>query len=125
MVLNFEPDTDVFYSNKLTLEKLVKLTKDYNLKQEKSVELLKKYRFKNEELIHLEENLYDIKSTMFEQTVDNIHLFLAKNQYSEIENIAKNIHSLVKNEGLRYRDISVITKNIDTYSNTYTNINKR
>ncbi|MBQ3414765.1 MAG: exodeoxyribonuclease V subunit gamma [Clostridia bacterium] len=125
MVLNFEPDTDVFYSNKLTLEKLVKLTKDYNLKQEKSVELLKKYRFKNEELIHLEENLYDIKSTMFEQTVDNIHLFLAKNQYSEIENIAKNIHSLVKNEGLRYRDISVITKNIDTYSSLIRTIFKK
>ena len=114
--LNLDPDIDVFYSNKLTLEKVMQMVKDYNLKLEKPIELKEKYRFKNEELKHLETNLYNIKSTVFEQNVENLHLFLAKNQYSEIENVAKNIHSLVKNNGLRYRDISVITKNIETYS---------
>ena len=114
--LKLDPDSDVFYSNKLTLEKIMRLAKDYDLKLEDAVELKEKYRFKNEELKYLEENLYNIKSTVFEKNVENIHLFLAKNQYSEIENVAQNIHDLVKNEGLRYRDISVITKNIDIYS---------
>ena len=37
--------------------------------------------------------------------------------YSEIENVAINIVKLVKGEGYRYKDISVITKNLDGYSN--------
>ena len=45
-----------------------------------------------------------------------MQLFLAKNQYSEIEEVAKNILKLVRDENYRYRDISIITKNIDTYS---------
>ena len=43
-------------------------------------------------------------------------IFLAKNQYSEIEEVAKKIYKLVRDENYRYRDIAVITKNIDTYA---------
>ena len=45
-----------------------------------------------------------------------IKIFLAKNQYSEIEEVAKKIYKLVRDENYRYRDIAVITKNIATYS---------
>ena len=48
--------------------------------------------------------------------MENLHLFLAKNPYSEVENVAKQIVKLVKEKNLRYKDISIITKNIDTYS---------
>ena len=44
-------------------------------------------------------------------------MFLANNQYSELEYIAIKFVKLVKYEGYRYRDISIITKNLDTYSN--------
>lgn len=44
------------------------------------------------------------------------NLFLANNPYSEIENLAKQIIKLVKKQDYRFKDISVITKNIDTYS---------
>ena len=46
-----------------------------------------------------------------------MRLFLANNQYSEIEEVAKQITKLVRQENYRYRDIAVITKNIETYSN--------
>ena len=76
------------------------------------------WRFKNDELKHIEKNLYSIPYKKYEnENLKNIHLFLANNQYSEIENIAIKIVKLVKNEGYRYRDISIITKNLDTYSN--------
>ena len=69
-------------------------------------------------LKHIEKNLYSIPYKKYEnENLKNIHLFLANNQYSEIENIAIKIVKLVKNEGYRYRDISIITKNLDTYSN--------
>ena len=73
-------------------------------------------RFKNSELKHLEKNLYNSKTNYFEQIPQNIKIFLAKNQYSEIEEVTKEIYKLVRDENYRYRDIAVITKNIDTYS---------
>ena len=42
---------------------------------------------------------------------------MANNQYSEIEEVARRILELVRSKKFRYRDISVITKNIDVYSN--------
>ena len=110
------PDTDIYYSNKVTLSKILKLAKDNNFKLEKPVFLDKQYRFKNEELKHLSDNIYNIKSTKYEENVENIKLFLAKNQYSEVEEMAKKIHLLVREKKLKYRDISIITKNIENYS---------
>src|SRR5699024_583400 len=49
--------------------------------------------------------------------VENIKLFLAKNQYSEIECVAQNIVKLARDNNYRYNEISVITKNLDEYSN--------
>lgn len=110
------PDVDVFYPNKVTLNKLLRIVDDNKLILQEPVKLENQYRFKNDELRHLSKNLYSIKSTKYEEKVDNLQLFLAKNQYSEIENIAKIIVKLVRERKLRYRDIAIITKNIDTYS---------
>ena len=60
--------------------------------------------------------MYNIKSTKYDKDVDNLHLFLAKNQYSEIENVAKQITKLVREKNMSYKDIAIITKNVDTYS---------
>lgn len=114
--IDADPDTDVFYSNKLTLSKLMKLVKENQLELEEPIHLDEVYRFKNNELKHLEDNIYNIKSTKYSKNVENINLFLAKNQYSEVENVAKNIHKLVKEQGIRYKDISIITKDIEMYS---------
>lgn len=117
---NFEtdtnPDKDIYYSNKITLKKLLNLVEENDLKLEKPVCLEKTYRFKTDELKHLSQNIYNIKSTRYEKDVENIRLFLAKNDYSEIEQVAKEIKRMVREEKLRYKDISIITKNIETYS---------
>ena len=116
MEVETNPDLDIFYSNKQTLNKILRLIKDNNFKMEKPVSLENQYRFKTKELKHLNDNIYNIKSTKYEQNVENIHLFLAKNQYTEIENIAKEIVKMIKQKNLRYKDISIISKNIDQYS---------
>ena len=110
------PDTDIYYSNKITLYKIIDLVNENNFKLEEPVFLDNQYRFKTKELKHLAKNIYDIKYTKYEEKVDNIQLFLAKNPYSEIENIAKEIKKLVRDKKIRYKDISIITKNIGTYS---------
>lgn len=113
--LNTNPDIDIFYSNKLTLNKLINLAKELGCDIEYH-NLEKLYRFKNSELYHLEENLYSIPYKIYNKENKNIKLFLANNQYSEIEHVAENIVHLVRNEKMRYKDISIITKNIDSYS---------
>ena len=110
------PDIDIFYSNKQTLKKLVRIVDENHFKLEEPVELQKQYRLKSEELQVLSQNLYSTKSTKYAKDVENIHLFLAKNRYSEIENVAKTICKMVREKQLRYRDMAVITKNIDMYS---------
>ena len=109
------PDTDIFYSNQVTVNKLLEVAQNCNVKIEE-IKLENTYRFKSIELKHLEQNLYNNKPTKYNKQLKNMQLFLAKNQYSEIEEVAKNIFKLVRDEGYRYRDISIITKNIDTYS---------
>lgn len=110
------PNTDIYYSNKITLYKLIDLVNENNFKLEEPVFLKDQYRFKTKELKHLANNIYEIQSTKYEENVENIQLFLAKNPYSEIENIAKEIKKLVRDKKIRYKDISIITKNIDTYA---------
>lgn len=114
---SISPESDVFYSNKITISKIFDMVRDYELELDEPVYLDKSYRFKNKELQHLEKNLYAIPYKKYEEKPENIKLFLANNQYSEIENVAINIVKLVRNENYRYRDISVITKSLDVYSN--------
>ena len=99
---NTDKDSDVFYCNKLTISKILDILKEHN---------------ENFEEIRLEENIYENKYKQYKKETENIQLFLAQNQYSEIENVAKNIKKLVNNKGYMYKDISVITKNLDSYSN--------
>ena len=110
------PDTDIYYSNKITLYKIIDLINENNFKLEEPVYLGGQPRFKTKELKHISDNIYNIKSTKYEKNVENLKLFLAKNQYSEIENIAKEIKKLVRDKNLRYKDISIITKNIENYA---------
>lgn len=114
--INTNPDIDIFYSNKSTIAKIWNLINENEFQMEEPVHLQEQYRFKTEELKHLSENINNHKSTIYERNVENLHLFLAQNPYSEIENIAKEITRLVKSENKRYKDIAIITKNIDEYA---------
>ena len=112
-----DASNDIFYTNKETISKILKIAKANNIKVEEPIKREEIYRFKNKELNHIEENLYNFPYKKFNEDVANLKLFLANNQYSEVENIARTIVKLVRDEGYRYRDIAIITKNIDTYSN--------
>lgn len=113
---NTIPETDIYYTNKMTMSKLLEIAESENIEVEK-INLNETKRFKTPELKHLEDNLYKNNYKKYENEIKNIQLFLAKDPYTEIEEVARNIVKLVKNEEYRYKDISVITKNIDTYSN--------
>lgn len=110
------PDTDIFYYNKQAANRLIKYAKEENIEIQEPIELKQLYRYKNEELIHMEKNIYSIPYKKYEKELKNIHLFLASNPYTEVENVAKNIIKLVRDKSFRFKDISIITKNIDNYT---------
>ena len=112
--LNSNPDTDIFYTNKITLNKILNLLN--NDEKIEKINLNKIYRFKNEELIYLENYLYNLKIKKHEKEIKNINLFLSKNQYAEIEYVAKNIVQLIKNEKYKFSEIGIITKNVNQYA---------
>lgn len=114
--INTNPDKDIFYANKTTIAKIWNMVNENNFTLEKPVHLQKQYRFQTEELQYLSENINQIKPTKYEKNVENIELFLAQNPYSEIENVAKQITKLIKNQNMRYKDIAIITKNIEEYA---------
>ena len=115
--LSENKDTDIFYSNKQTLDRLFNLAKNEGVQIENSILLEAEHRFKNGELSHLEQNIYAFPYKKYTGEIENIALFLAKNQYSEIEELAKEIVKLVRDKNYRYKDISVITKDLEGYSN--------
>lgn len=109
-------ETDIFYFNKITVKKILKTAKNVNANIEKTIKLENNYRQKNKELMAIEENIYKVNAERFENDVENINLFLASNPYSEIEYVAKQIVKLVRDKGYRYKDISIISNNLETYS---------
>ena len=117
ITIGTNPDTDVFYANKVTLDKLFRIAKSENCNIEKSICLEEQFRFKSLELSHLEQNIYAYPYNKYDEKVQDIKLFLAKNPYSEIENVAENIVKLVHDNKYRYRDISIITKDLEGYAN--------
>ena len=112
---NSNPDIDIFYSNKKVISKLYRIIKENNLELEDAVSLDENFRFKNEELKYIEENIFNNTAVPYKLDVENVHMFLSKNYYSEIEYIAKEITKLIRENNLRYKDISIIIKNLDTY----------
>lgn len=110
------PETDIFYSNKQVAEKLIKHSNNANIKVEEAVELNKTYRFNNKELEFLQENIYSPNYKIYKEAVEHINLRLCANHYAEVEETAQNIIKLVRDKNIRFKDISIITKNIEEYS---------
>lgn len=90
------PDTDIFYDNKQTVEKILKLVKEHHIAREKDIFLKHPKRFASEELLHLEHNLYQASYTNYLKPIEHIRIFLAENPYAEVEHIAQNITRLVR-----------------------------
>ncbi len=115
---NTEKENDIFYFNKQFIKLLTECGQNVNKKRENDVFLQNNLRFKNKELAYLEKNIYNNQIKPYNDTVDNIELFLAKNPYSEVEHIAQEITKLVMNNDYKYSDIVVITKDIENTNST-------
>lgn len=114
--------TDIFNIVKNTENKILKIMKENNISYDKPIDLnrsnsdKKINRFENSpELEHIEKYFFTYPFKSFKGKCNNIKLYKANNVYDEIDRVAKSISSLVKSGKYRYKDISVVCRNIDDY----------
>ena len=117
--------TDIFNSLRTTELRILNMMKDEHISYDKPISLNgnKNNRFSNnKELRHLEKYFFTYPFKEYKEEIKNISLYKANNSYDEIENIAKDILRFVRDKGYRFRDISVVCRNIDDYEKITTAI---
>lgn len=70
---------------------------------------------KSPEIEHLERELFSYPHESFKESTKKIILFAGINRLNEIENVAARMVSLVRDEGYRWKDISLICNEMDSY----------
>lgn len=111
-------DNDLFSSIRNTERRLLKVLEENNIKFNGYIDLNKDvpYRFKNrEELEVIEKNIYAYPFKSYYGNNERVRLYKANNSYDEMEFVAKDILRLVRDKGYRFKDISIVCRQIDAY----------
>ena len=108
-------DESIYYFNKITAEKLLEIAERNGCFIDR-IDMGEPKKFLSKELQNLEKSIYSVSPTKWEDETEDISIFSAQTPMSEIENVAKTILKLVKEDEYRFRDIAVVCANIDTYS---------
>ena len=118
-------DADFLHSVYKTYDNLIKIARDNKIgtvapillgETDGQDDYAKVRHLTNPALAHFEReyNRYPIKK--FKDYTESINIFAAKNIYSEVEYTACKIVELCREEGLRFREIGIIAKNIESYA---------
>jgi ATP-dependent helicase/nuclease subunit B len=113
-------NTDVFSPTKATEKKLLEIISENNIKYEKPIALKCEpcYRFKNSnELQHLEKYLFSHPYKIYKEETSDIHIFKALNKYVEIEETARDIVRMCRDNEFRFKDIAVVSGDLEGYEN--------
>lgn len=110
--------TDLFSPSRSTEERLLRLCEENNISLDEPVNLNEGpvHRFSaSRELSYLEENLYSFPCNQYLEETKDIRLFKAVNIYSEVEEAAREILRLVRDENMRFSDITVAARDLSRY----------
>lgn len=106
----------IFYLGIKTVNKLLQIAKEENVKIEKDIIMKNSVRFQNStELTYLEQNLFKYGKQTFQDNVNNMSIHICNNTIAEAEYVASTIIQIVKKHHYRYRDIAVITPDLESY----------
>lgn len=108
---------DIFSLSYKTIKKLEVMAQECNCKINKSI--IKDnvpFRLKDSDaLCWLEKNLFDYRRCTYNEETDDIKVYELNNPVRESEFIGLEINRLVREKGYRYRDIAVVTGDIEGY----------
>lgn len=109
----------IFASVEKTKKRLQSMAKErhvrvFDLKPEKTG-IQTGRRYTSPELTYLEENLFDPRAKVYDGRADHLTICQCQNIFDECEYIAATIRKLLREEGLRARDIAVIVRREEEY----------
>lgn len=111
-------ETDIFSQVKYTQLKLGKIAFENNIQIEKPIKVggHSNNRFRESvEINHLEQHLLTYPFKKYEGETKDISIFKAVNKYSEVEEIARDITRICRDNNIRYREIAVVTRDLPGY----------
>ncbi|MTI49299.1 MAG: helicase-exonuclease AddAB subunit AddB [Firmicutes bacterium] len=108
-------DRDLFYPTQKTYDKLLEICNAYGVKHKK-VALDSNLDKKSNELEYLEGELFKYPSSEYKGNVNNINIFSGANPYTEVENVAGNIVSLIRDKKYRWKDVAVVVPAMSSYA---------
>jgi len=114
-----DDELDVFRRVKYACRKLCNIAKANNIPMEEPVNLNHAVlpRFvSSPELAHLEKNLNAWPYQVYREKTRDIFLFSSSNLFTEVEAAARDILRLCRDGGMRYRDIAVVTRDLESYA---------
>jgi len=109
---------DLFDLSKTTIKKVSDIATELHveIKQPIVLESPANRRFANAPaLAHLEQNLFRTTYKKFHEQSEDIQLVQASNPKEEVVFVAREINRLVREHDYRYKDIAVVTGNIEAY----------
>ena len=118
---SYVPLSNLFFEPYDTWRQLKNAAENASIPIEKTVVCQRQFRFGSQDMAVLERN-FDSFYPSGEKCQGDIKLFGAINRYQEVSYIAASILRLVKEEGLRFRDIAVMTKDIEGYEKDFASI---
>ncbi len=77
------------------------------------------------EIAHIEKNIYLTRPEKYEGEVKNIEVICAATEFDELEYIASDIQKRIINDGYKYSDFALITRNLDKYVNVIDSVFSR
>jgi ATP-dependent helicase/nuclease subunit B len=113
---NLNDESELFYESKKTINKLNNYANESKVSIGEYIFINKSWRYKNNIMAHLEKNIFRYPYKVWEDKVtEGIYIYTASNIRREITNVSNNIIKLIKKHNYRYRDIAVVTGDLDGY----------
>lgn len=109
----------LFHLSKKTIIKLKEIGKQEGIQIDKDIyvgDSMSPYRFKDSKSLRfLEHNLFRYPSDTYNEEQDDIHIHMGRDPQGEVEFVIRQIQRLIREENYRYKDIAIVTGDIETY----------
>lgn len=118
IAVNIDPENmndKLFVMGSEMIESITGICKDLNVEILKSIDLYGTKRFASPALKHLEANIFRYPFKVFGEETEDINICYAKDIKAETDYVASMIKHAVREEGLRFRDIAVLTGDTARY----------
>ncbi len=107
---------DLFALSRKTIAALNQMAAEHGICRDEDIILRDPVRFQNSrELALLEHQLFREKSTVFLEEPKDLTLIKAETMSQEVETLTKILAALVREKGLRYREIAIVCGDMDSY----------